>query len=156
MPTLAELRAGYARPGRVEAIFLRPGRREPVVRVEAAALTEAGLTGDRAHEGKRALTLILAEHLPVIASLAGLPEVAPELLRRNIVVSGLNLAAFRDTRLRIGDAMVELTVPAHPCSRMEEALGPGGYTAMRGHGGMCASVIEGGKIAVGVPVFPVG
>ena len=101
------------------------------------------------------MTLIQAEHLPVIAALAGVETVDPLILRRNLVVSGLNLSAFRGKRLRVGDAVVELTVPAHPCSRMEEALGPGGYTAMRGHGGMCAEVVSPGRIAVGTEVVPV-
>ena len=153
--TLAELQARFAQPGRVEKILLRPARREAMMVVDAAELLENGLEGDRARSGKRALTLIQAEHLPVIASLAGLRTVDAADLRRNIVVSGLNLAAFRGKRLRIGEAEIELTVPAHPCSRMEEVLGAGGYTAMRGHGGMCASVLRPGSIATGDTVTPV-
>ncbi|MCG6883087.1 MAG: MOSC domain-containing protein [Silicimonas sp.] len=152
--TLAAMQARFAVPGRVEAILLRPGRREATVAVEAADLLTSGLRGDRARAGKRAVTLIQAEHLPVVVALAGLQEVDPALLRRNLLISGLNIGAFRGGRLRVGDAVIELTVPAHPCSRMEEVLGPGGYTAMRGHGGMCAQVIVPGSVKVADVVVP--
>lgn len=153
--SLAELQARFAAPGQVEAILLRPARREPMVRVTRGVLTEAGLEGDRSRAGQRALTLIQAEHLTVIAALSGRADLDPSILRRNIVVSGLNLAAFRGRRLNLGAVEIELTVPCHPCSRMEEILGPGGYTAMRGHGGMCARVVSGGTIEPGDLVLPV-
>ncbi|MEM9426667.1 MAG: MOSC domain-containing protein [Pseudomonadota bacterium] len=154
MLTLAELQARYAAPGRIEGIWLRPARGEAMVAVEAVDVTEAGLTGDRARKGKRAVTLIQAEHLAVIAALAGLEAIDPAVLRRNIVVSGLNLAGFRGKRLRLGAVTLELTVPCHPCSKMETVLGHGGYTAMRGHGGMCATVVTPGWIEVGSGVMP--
>lgn len=154
MAALAEMMARHAAPGRVERILLRPARLAEPVEVGSVRVTAAGLEGDHGRPGKRAVTLIQAEHLPVIAALAGLDAVDPAILRRNIVVSGLNLAAFRGNRLRIGDAVVDLTVAAHPCSRMEAALGYGGYTAMRGHGGICAEVVTPGEIAVGAQVTP--
>lgn len=112
-------------------------------------LTESGLVGDhRAKPGKRAVTLIQHEHLAVIASLLGVDAVMPEQLRRNIVVSGINLLGLRNRRFRIGDVVLEGSGLCAPCSRMETEFGDGGYSAVRGHGGICASVVEGGEIAV--------
>ena len=148
--------ATHAREGRVLWIGLRPERLAEMVPVREAELTPAGLAGDQARPGKRALTLIQAEHLPVIAALAGSDAVAPETLRRNIVVGGLNLLAIRKGLLRIGGTVVELTGPCAPCSRMEKALGPGGFNAMRGHGGWCARVVEPGRIALADTLAPAG
>lgn len=135
-------------------IGLRPARRAEVRPVPGAWIAENGLAGDHAGAGKRAVTLIQAEHLPVIAALAGLPEAPPALLRRNLAVRGINLAALRRRRLRVGGATLEITGPCPPCSRMEEALGPGGYNAVRGHGGWYAAVAEPGPVAVGDGVAP--
>ncbi len=141
MEPLATLTARHARDGRLDWIGLRPVRLAEMEAVDTAALEIDGLRGDHARPGTRALTLIQAEHLPVIAALAGLPSVAPATLRRNLVISGLNLSALRGRRLWIGSALVEITTPCAPCSRMETALGPGGYSAMRSHGGWCATIL---------------
>ena len=111
-----------------------------------------GLLGDRYHgkpESKRQVTLIQAEHIAAAASFLGKESIDPALLRRNIVVKGINLLALKDHKFRIGEVLLEYTGPCHPCSRMEEALGEGGYNAMRGHGGITARVLEGGRICVG-------
>ncbi|MGB0967178.1 MAG: MOSC domain-containing protein [Halocynthiibacter sp.] len=74
------------------------------------------------------------------------------MLRRNLLVSGINLSAMRNHQIKIGEVVVEITIPCAPCSRMEAILGHGGYNAMRGHGGWCARVITPGKIQIGDPI----
>ncbi len=64
-------------------------------------------------------------------------------------LKGINLLALKDKTFRIGQAVLETTGECHPCSRMEENLGPGGYNAVRGHGGITARVVEAGMIRVG-------
>ena len=149
---LARLFAQFPRAGRVEWIGLRPARAISMKAVDAAeAVTGKGLVGDRyvGASGKRGITLVQAEHLPVIAALAGHPSIAAATLRRNLVVAGIPLVALKDRRFRIGEVLLQGTGPCDPCSRMEDALGPGGYNAMRGHGGICARIVEGGVIRPG-------
>ena len=123
--------------------------------VEKTEITPNGLAGDRRDSpGKRAVSLIQWEHLAVIASLMGRGAIDPVLLRRNIVVSGINLLGLRKVEFRVGGAVLRGTGLCAPCSRMEETLGRGGYTAMRGHGGITAEVIEAGAVAIGDVVTP--
>lgn len=149
---LHRLMTRFPRAGRVRWLGLRPARDIAMRAVESAeAATGGGLRGDRygSGSGKRGITLIQAEHLPAIAALCGRDEVSPALLRRNAVVEGIPLIALKGRRFRIGDVLCEGTSPCDPCSRMEIALGPGGYNAMRGHGGLCARILEGGTLRVG-------
>jgi MOSC domain-containing protein YiiM len=148
---LAKLMATLPQVGTVQWIGLRPARDEAMTEVESAEATaEGGLRGDRykTGSGKRGITLIQAEHLPAIAALSG-RDIVPALLRRNVVVAGIPLIALKARRFRIGDVVFEGTEPCDPCSRMEAALGPGGYNAMRGMGGLCARIVSGGKFRVG-------
>lgn len=149
---LARLFAQFPRAGRVAWIGLRPARDVPMREVASAeAVALRGLVGDcyASGSGKRGITLIQAEHLPAIAALAGLQALQAATLRRNVVVAGIPLIALKDRRFRIGDVVLEGTGPCDPCSRMEAALGTGGYNAMRGHGGICARIVHGGAIRIG-------
>lgn len=156
MRSTRELVTDVPQVGRLTWIGLRTVRRGEVRSVgEAAAVAGLGLEGDHRAanrpvdpKAKRQVTLIQREHLAVVASIAG-TDVRPEDLRRNLVVEGVNLASLSRRRFTIGEVELEATGPCHPCSRMEETIGPGGFQAVRGHGGITARILRGGTLRVG-------
>ncbi len=158
MKTLNDLIVTMPQTGRVEWIGLRPARRAAVKVVSTArAIAGSGLEGDRyaSRDGNRQVTLISAEHLEAVASMLGRERVLPQDVRRNIVVRGINLLALKDKSFSVGSAVLEYTGLCQPCSLMETTLGPGGYNAMRGHGGITARVIQSGQLSTDDPVKPV-
>ena len=142
--------------GRVTWIGIRPARDEPMEALARVEVVEdRGLRGDRASQrkgGKRQISLIQGEHLDVLARLLRKDRINPATTRRNLAVEGVNLRALARARFRVGDCLLEGTGECHPCSKMERALGDGGYAAMRGHGGILARILEGGWVALGDPV----
>ena len=149
--SLAELLADLPQVGSVTWIGLRPERRAPIKIVDhVIADQHEGLIGDRysGSSGKRQVSIIQQEHLAVIASLLNIESCPPELLRRNICVSGINLLGLKSKTFEIGGAVLKFTGLCHPCSFMQTTLGAGGYNAVRGHGGITAQVIEGGRIGL--------
>jgi MOSC domain-containing protein YiiM len=150
--TLAELMNIIPQRGIVDWIGVRPARNAPMqTPAQIQAQIGKGLDGDRfqASSTKREVTFIQGEHIDALASMLGNGAIQPATLRRNIVVRGLNLLALKGKVFQIGDACFEFTGPAHPCSKMEAALGPGGYNAMRGHGGITTRILRSGTVRVG-------
>lgn len=149
--TKSELLDSLPQTGKVEWIGIRAERRADMESFSQINVdVEKGLSGDHysRNGGRRQVTLIQAEHIEAVEKMVG-RSVDPASLRRNIVISGINLLAFADRKFRLGDIVLEMTGLCHPCSRLEENIGPGGYNAMRGHGGITAKVIEGGILKVG-------
>ena len=153
MQTIADLKSRFTQPGKVEWIGISAERNSDIQVMQSVEVRmPTGIVGDHhAMRGnsKRQVTLIQAEHLDVVASLLGRVSVGPELVRRNVVVRGINLLALKDQEFLIGTVMLRGSGLCVPCSRMERNLGPGGYNAMRGHGGINAVVVQEGAMAVG-------
>ncbi|HMO16431.1 MAG TPA: MOSC domain-containing protein [Pirellulaceae bacterium] len=157
--TIKEMKQQFVRTGKVEWIGVRTAQDMPVQVVDVVvADTQHGLIGDRFKGGPGALrqvTLIQAENLQVVAQLLGQESLDPALTRRNIMISGINLSALKDCLVRIGGATLKITGSCPPCSQMEKNLGKGGYNAMIGHGGVTATVLEGGEIRLGDELIPI-
>lgn len=141
----------FAQQGEVVLITTRPERAAiPIEHDEIAVDEKTGLQGDHySKSGKRQITFIQQEHIESVASYMGLASINPVLLRRNVVVKGINLLALKGKVVCIGTAEFQYTGECHPCSRMEENLGHGGYNAMRGHGGITLRVTKSGVFKKG-------
>lgn len=163
MQSTRELVEHVPQVGHVAWIGLRTERHGPVRSVTATTAIEGvGLDGDHRTIGrapsataKRQVTLVQAEHLPAVSALAGV-EVGPEDTRRNLLIAGINLRALKDRRFTVGEVELEATGECHPCSLMERTIGTGGFQAMRGHGGLTARILRGGRLHVGDEVRAVG
>ncbi|WP_323814217.1 MOSC domain-containing protein [Cellvibrio sp. NN19] len=145
-------------PGKLEWIGLRSERRGEVLVVdEAEAVVGQGLVGDhrmkKSPGSARQVTIISSEYIQQICQHTGHKSIDPCLLRRNLVISGMNMNLLRYQRLQIGEVIIETNALCHPCSRMDENLGKGGTAAMFGYGGLCAKIIQGGRLAVGDAVI---
>ncbi|HSX52163.1 MAG TPA: MOSC domain-containing protein [Cellvibrio sp.] len=145
-------------PGKLEWIGLRSERRGEVLVVdEAEAIVDQGLVGDHRMKktpgSARQITLISREYIQQICQHTGHQSIDPRLLRRNLVISGMNMNLLRYQRLQIGEVIIETNALCHPCSRMDENLGKSGAAAMFGYGGLCARIIQGGHLAVGDAVI---
>ena len=70
----------------------------------------------------------------------------PGIVKENITTRGLAVRELpRGQRLRIGGAMLEVTIPCEPCGRMDD-IRPGLQEALRGRRGMLCRVIQPGLI----------
>ncbi len=129
----------------VSGLFISPGRgsgrSEPRERV--AAIAGHGIEGcAHANRPRREILLASQEHLDAL-------DVEPGAIRENVTVEGTDVQSWRvGQRLKVGDALLEITMVCEPCHRMDE-LRAGLRTLLDGKRGMLAHVVEGGEIALG-------
>lgn len=143
--------------GTVEAAFLAPEGSAPMERTEAVEAVEGGLAGDRYQRGTGhysphdacEVTLIDAAAIETIRAEYGI-DLRDGRHRRNLVVAGLDLAALLGATFRAGEATLRGTRPRPPCAHVEDLADEDGVArALSGHGGICAAVVDPGRIAVG-------
>lgn len=141
--------------GVVESIYVTGEGSASMERVDEVRTIEGcGIEGDRYCEGMGywtnfgdvcEVTLISSEDLEHIERELGIGVGNGE-HRRNIVTRGVSLKVLRGKRFRIGEAVLEYDRPRPPCRHVQDLTEPGMTRALKGRGGICARVVQAGRI----------
>jgi MOSC domain-containing protein YiiM len=127
---------------------------QPVERVTAVA--GRGLEGDRYYRADgepgekpdEEITLIALEGLEAFESESGIKVTAAE-SRRQVATRGIDLNALVGMRFRVGELECEGVELCEPCTHLEGLTQPGVLKGLVHRGGLRASILNGGEIAVG-------
>ncbi|MGH3147685.1 MAG: MOSC domain-containing protein [Rubrobacter sp.] len=141
--------------GVVEGVYVTANGSQAMERVEEVRTIEGcGIEGDRYCEGTGfwtgygdvcQVTLIEGEDLDFIEDELGI-RVREGQHRRNIITRGIRLLDLRKKRFRVGETLLEFDRSRPPCKHVQEMSEPGMTRALKGRGGICARVIEAGRI----------
>jgi MOSC domain-containing protein YiiM len=131
--------------GEAARLFVAPARRRPMLeQIEVQAVANRGFEGC-AHGrpgSRRQVLLIEGETLRELG-------LAPGMVRENITAEGIRLDELESgRRLRVGGAVLEVTVPCEPCDHMD-AIRLGLRDELLGRRGVLCRVIESGLIRRG-------
>ncbi|HEY0701400.1 MAG TPA: MOSC domain-containing protein [Candidatus Acidoferrales bacterium] len=134
--------------GEVQHIFTCLVHRFPMQEhAEVEAIVDKGLKGciHGRPKSKRQVLLMDRETLDKF----GLP---PGAIKENLTVTGMDFQKLSiGQQLRVGDSLMEITIPCDPCPRMNE-IRVGLEEELRGQRGWLCRVVEAGMIRQGDPV----
>jgi hypothetical protein len=130
--------AQYTRDVRILHLFRKPGRDQPLEPAESLTLLAGyGIEGD-ANAAKDSARQILLAGMPAVAALG----IAPGDLRENILLEDAVEGLASGTVLRIGQALLRITLPCEPCWKLNRVR-PSLAGAALGRRGVLARVLAG-------------
>lgn len=119
------------------------------VRCEA----DRGLVGDRFyhhklhHKGQ--VTFFAWNVFEEMLQALGRTDVPPSAMRRNILISGVDLNTLIGKTFSVGDVHFEGVQEASPCEWMNRAVASGARDFLRGRGGLRARILQSGVLRCG-------
>lgn len=118
-------------------------------------LAGRGIEGDRfldhKEDYKGQITLFSWEVFVAMRDQFGRPGLSAAVLRRNVLVEGLDLNALVGARFRLQELELEGVEECRPCYWMDQALAPGAEDWMRGRGGLRCRILNDGALCVDTP-----
>ena len=126
----------------------------PLVEVsEIECVAGHGIRGDRFYDYrddyKGQITFFSIEVFDKLAARFGLTNKSAGNLRRNVVVSGVNLNDLIGQEFSVQGVRLRGIAHCRPCYWMNQAMAPGAEEFLQGNGGLRAQILSDGVIAVG-------
>jgi MOSC domain-containing protein YiiM len=129
----------------ISGIWTSPARKSgrSVGHERRRAIVGEGLQGcAHANPPRREVLFASREHLDSVG-------VEPGAIRENVTVDGADVQQWPiGQRVRVGEAVFEVTMVCDPCQRMDD-LRDGLRAQLEGKRGMLARIVESGEIAIG-------
>ncbi|MGA1123104.1 MAG: formate dehydrogenase accessory sulfurtransferase FdhD [Chthoniobacterales bacterium] len=120
---------------------------------EAACQAGRGIAGDRYHGenpgSKTQVTFLSREVVDVLCRTLGVAEPDYSALRRNVLVSGVELNSLIGKVFSIGHAVFEGVEECKPCYWMDQAVAPGANALLAGRGGLRCRILADGVLRPG-------
>lgn len=131
--------------GEVAGLFFSIRHRLPMKAVEEIeAIANKGFKGC-AHGRPGSPRQLLLVELETLEALG----LKPGEIKENVTTRGVALARLkRGQQLRVGKALLEVTLPCGPCGRMDD-IRSGLQQELRGRRGILCRVLEGGRVRCG-------
>jgi MOSC domain-containing protein YiiM len=130
---------------RISGVWTSPARKSGRMdgHERRQAIVGQGLEGcAHANPPRREVLFVSKQHLDAVG-------VEPGAIRENLTVEGEDVERWPvGQRVRVGEAVFEITMVCDPCHRMDE-LREGLRAELEGRRGMLARVVESGEVAVG-------
>ncbi len=79
----------------------------------------------------------------------GVPHLAPEAFRRNVIIEGPHLNDLIGVRFALGGVEFEGVSESKPCHWMNAVVAPGAEVWLRGRGGLRAKILTDGELRRG-------
>ena len=130
-----------------------PGTNESIEVGEIECVAGRGLRGDRYfdhEEGYRGqITFFSMEVFDEICSALKVSGAEPGAVRRNVVVSGVDLNSLIGSSFELQGIRFEGVEECRPCHWMDLAIAPGAEILMKGRGGLRCRILTGGVLRRG-------
>ena len=112
-----------------------------------------GIEGDRYYGHKEnykgQITFFSEEVAAALERHFNLPSLDRSAMRRNVVISGIDLNSLIGKRFQLGELVLTGSEECAPCSWMNKAVGEGAHQWLKGNGGLRCRIEKSGQLKTG-------